>query len=348
MSKEVSKIERLMNLVAYFLNSRVVEPLSNLVGKIEGYDESLSPANIEKRWQRDRKDLEELGFVFEYVEEDGWGQSGYRLRKDSAVMPKLNLTSEEFALLELVRSTSSTLPRTLSELVGSAVTKLCHDHPMAEEIGPTQGAISPESTVDVYEPKHLTELETVLNALFDRSTIAFDYRSGSNSDAKRRKLDIYGVGGFRGSWYVVGYDHVADGVRMFNVERIEGDVALDPEGNAGSYDIPASFDIREHIGRAPWRIGTGGQGEVIVDVDKTVCWMIRREFDDVRVIEGASDGFERLAFAVNNPAALKQYLLGFGTRFKVVEPSGFREGVESSVQKALARYECDPANKVQD
>lgn len=58
-----------------------------------------------------------------------------------------------------------------------------------------------------------------------------------------RTIDPWGVVPHAGRWYVVGYDHRAEDVRLFRVDRIAAVLA----GGPGTVARPDDFDLRAHV-----------------------------------------------------------------------------------------------------
>jgi predicted DNA-binding transcriptional regulator YafY len=68
------------------------------------------------------------------------------------------------------------------------------------------------------------------------------YQSSSSPEAQARKLDPYGLVHRWGWWYVVGYCHLRQAVRLFRIDRIR-ELALTDE----AFTQPAGFDVREYL-----------------------------------------------------------------------------------------------------
>jgi proteasome accessory factor B len=72
--------------------------------------------------------------------------------------------------------------------------------------------------------------------------VAFDYQGVGRSAPQRRHLEPWGVVSRRGRWYVVGHDRDRDGVRVFRLSRIIGEVVHD--GAPGTVVVPEGVDVR--------------------------------------------------------------------------------------------------------
>ena len=91
---KVEKPERLLNLLAVFVSSRVPVPFSAIAGKVIGYDDGAEPDALEKRFDRDRLDLRELGVNVEYAQESAEMPAGYFVRKDAVFQRRVTITND--------------------------------------------------------------------------------------------------------------------------------------------------------------------------------------------------------------------------------------------------------------
>ena len=79
----------------------------------------------------------------------------------------------------------------------------------------------------------------------------------------------YGLGYREGEWYLVGRDTERDALRQFKVMRIQGAVQSKKRGG-NDFEIPAGFDIEEHVERAPWEY----EGERTEWAQPTSAWSL--------------------------------------------------------------------------
>ena len=69
-----------------------------------------------------------------------------------------------------------------------------------------------------------------------------------------RKVDPYHLLFEGGQFYLVGYSHERDDVRVFRLSRIRGKVAYATKAEH-DFQRPADFDPREYANRIPWQLG---------------------------------------------------------------------------------------------
>src|SRR5205814_4718780 len=59
--EEVSKTERILNLVSFLLKERRPVPWREIAGRVVGYDDGSDPKSLERRFERDKSALKEMG-----------------------------------------------------------------------------------------------------------------------------------------------------------------------------------------------------------------------------------------------------------------------------------------------
>src|ERR1700738_5733278 len=82
------------------------------------------------------------------------------------------------------------------------------------------------------------------------------------TDETERAIDPYGVVHHRGRWYVVGWCHLRDDVRMFRLDRV---LALEPRGGP-SDQKPVDFDCVDFVLKSPATVPFGWPMEVVLEI----------------------------------------------------------------------------------
>ena len=97
------KTERLMNLIFALLVSKQFLTKVQIRDAIADYREAPSPDAFDRMFERDKEELRELGIPVETGENDAYfdDEPGYRIRRDEAELPDLELTREEAAVIGL-------------------------------------------------------------------------------------------------------------------------------------------------------------------------------------------------------------------------------------------------------
>ena len=209
------KTERLLNLVICLLATGHYLTAEQIRHAVPGYppgDEAFK-----RMFERDKEELRELGIPLETGLSAG-DEAGYRIPRQAYELPELQLTPDEAAVLGLAARVWQRA--SLAEAASGALLKLR------------------AAGIDTDEPA----FPVLWQAVRDRRPVAFDYQGVGRSAPQRRHLRPWGVVSRRGRWYVVGHDADRDGVRVFRLSRIIGDVV--PDGAPGTVVVPDGVDVR--------------------------------------------------------------------------------------------------------
>ena len=98
---------------------------------------------------------------------------------------------------------------------------------------------SPEHAGGGYSPV----LQTVWDAFMSHRPVRFTYR-GAGGTERDREVELYGTFARGNHSYLVGFDREADAMRTFRTDRIVR--ARHTPASAGTYDVPAAFDIEDY------------------------------------------------------------------------------------------------------
>jgi proteasome accessory factor B len=343
----VRKAERLLNLIAFLLETdRLITP-QQIQDTVPGYAEQSWEA-FKRMFERDKEALREVGIPLEVapVALLGEPEEGYRIPKDRYYLPELDLAAEELASLwlaaGLVRLQDPTAART-------ALLKLAGELPPEVERARLSW-LSADLGLAV------PGLPRAFEAVAERRTISFDYRG--RSGPQTRTLDPYGLVHRKGTWYLVGRDHDRGENRSFRLDRVSGELRFRNKGGPGAdFDAPEGFrpqealEVPPFVGRpeaplkapdkpgaplkAPDRKESSPAVDALVRFDASTAWWIERTHPWLRLAWG-SDGDASARVPVSDNAGFVSWLLSLGEGVELVEPEALRGEV-------LARLEeiCD-------
>jgi len=356
MSK-IPRIERLLNLVSVLFHARAPVPWAEIKGNVVGYDDPAADETLERRFERDKNELRDMGIPVEYTPGDEFSNAGYLVPKIDCFLPAIELGAEDAAILALVgRIAGPALPPELAEHLSSAIRKLCFFAPDEPHVMSTSEerflftAAKPSSPSA--QPPHL---EAVVSAVAQRVTISFRYYAISQDDTRLRTVDPYGVGFHAGHWYVVGRDHERDQVRSFRLDRIRSAPSVAsadvlPNGEA-DFDPPEGFRLADHLGRQPWELPetAGMRGGLPlaakVRLDPTVAWMVRDNPPRDGQLKMKRDGSAMLTLSTQRPDALVRWILRFGAHAEAMAPQWLRKRCADAARRTAALYTEDGRGK---
>jgi proteasome accessory factor C len=157
--------------------------------------------------------------------------------------------------------------------------------------------------------------------------LEIDYYGAGRDARTTRRVDPYAVFARRGEWYLDAYCHLAEGDRLFRVDRIAalrttGEIVKRPDdrpGAAGTVYQPSPDDQRVELLLPP-----------------EARWVT--ETYPTESVDTEADGRLRVVMAVSSPAWLERLLLRLGPTATVVGPDdlpGFRA---AAARRVLSRY----------
>lgn len=312
------KTERLLNLVVCLLATRRFLTAAQIRQAVPGYPESDEA--FKRMFERDKEELRELGIPLE-VGADGEEETGYRIPPQAYELPELHLAPDEAAVLGLAARVWQRA--SLAEAASGALLKL-----RAAGID-TSAGLGAELGIDTRVDTDEAAFPALWEAVRDARPVSFDYQGIGRTTAQRRHLEPWGVVSRRGRWYVVGHDRDRDGVRVFRLSRIAGDVA--PDGPAGSVTVPPDVDVRRlafDFGEPPAapRLAT-------VRLRKGAAHGLRRWARDVRSVD---ETWDEAVLEFQGVDWFAPYLARFADAVVVVDPPDVREAVIQHLKAVLA------------
>src|SRR5450755_4267069 len=218
----MDRTERLLDLVALLLDAQ--EPVSWAELKeafAEDYGSGTDEAT-ERKFERDKAELLELGIPLTYVQGDEDRKDGYLLDRDAYYLPDVGFTPEEMAVL--YADPNLPAPRVRMEL----------------------GAVREARHV----PQHLEALWTAAST---RKSVTLVYASPRSPKPSHRTVDPYGLALRRGIWSLVGFCHERQALRTFHVHRIQDLKMNASKPRTADFQVPADFRLDEHVPHSPWQ-----------------------------------------------------------------------------------------------
>lgn len=176
--------------------------------------------------------------------------------------------------------------------------------------------------VDLDEP---TNLDIVRRAIAQRERIEIDYYSASRDERTTRRVDPYSAFTSEGHWYLNGLCHLAGGLRLFRIDRIQ-DVRLPGE----IFDPPD--------GSAPGEVFVPGPEarSVRLAIPSSSRWVVEA-YPCADVDERAGGGLV-VTLAVAGTAWLERLLLRLGPEAEVIDPPDLIDAGRRAAERILAAY----------
>lgn len=282
--------ERLLNLLALLLESRAGLRRDEITANPTlGYPPSAVASR--RAFERDKATLRAMGVPIRDV--GGDAETRYRVDPNEYYLPDLGLTDAELAALH-VAVTAVGLGSTAGE---GALMKL--------------GGLTGAGAVPVAD----LPLSEVLVPLFDasrrRAVVHFSYRG------RLRTLEPWGLTSKFGNWYVVGFDHDADDMRVYRADRIEDDIEA---GQPGAFTVPDDFRPEAYLEDRPWSYGGGRATDVSVLLDPGYEVAFLAVAGEDATAEHRDDGTTVVTIRAAEIRAVVDFVLGFLDHAEVLGP----------------------------
>lgn len=309
MADAPSRVERVLNLLALMLDTRVPRTREEYVREIAGYPEQ--PEANRRAFERDKEILRGMGVPITMETIGEVNDVGYRVRPEDYCLPDLGLTTDETAALRVAVSAVSLGDRTGQ----GALMKL--------------GGVGDQTSAPIASLPIAPALATLFEAYRHRAVVTFAYRG------ETRTLEPWGLSSKRGHWYVVGHDRVRDAVRAFRADRIDGDVEIGPED---AFRVPEGFRADDHIEDRAWLMGDGEAVTVRLAIDPDYVDGALGALGAEAQLAGnrADSGDVIVELTVTNRAAFRSFVLGFLEHAEVLEPPDVRADVVAWLEAVAA------------
>ncbi len=275
MAKDTEKLIRQLSLISFLMaNGRPVSALE-IKREVEGYS-SMNDDAFARRFYADRAELESLGISLQ-VEKPAEGffeAELYALPPENYYLPPIEFADGELAALR------TALGLLDGEFAYAEPLRLALQQVSWGRPSPLQEADTASIDVKLAPSgggrelsQRLAKIETAISR---RKTIEFSYYSMERDQVSDRKVDPYHLVFRNGQFYLIGYSHERDEVRVFRLSRIRGKVSYATKAEH-DFAPPEDFDRRDYASRADWQMGEiDGAGRVFVR--ERIAWLVERDF----------------------------------------------------------------------
>jgi proteasome accessory factor C len=171
-------------------------------------------------------------------------------------------------------------------------------------------------------------------ALEARRRVHLRYLVPSRDESTERDVDPMRLISFDAHWYLEGWCHRAEDVRLFRLDRIEALAILDEDGTPPATAEPRDLDsgvFTPHEQDQLVRLALGPGAVWVGDYYPT------ESFDP------APDGGALVTLRTADTAWLRRLMWRLGSQARVLEPSGLALEVRLGARKALEAYDGEPA-----
>ena len=176
------------------------------------------------------------------------------------------------------------------------------------------------------EPGVIATLQTAIDAY---RSVSMGYYTYGRDQETTRTIDPYRLYADQGQWYLTAHCHVAEGDRVFRVDRIRNAQMLD-DGFAPPAEQP-SLGVFSPSADDP---------RVVLELEPGARWVADQY--PTEATEELANGRLRVTLAVASPAWLERVMLRLGPEATVVDgPDWLRRCGADAAERILGRYRDD-------
>jgi predicted DNA-binding transcriptional regulator YafY len=173
----------------------------------------------------------------------------------------------------------------------------------------------------------------VNEAAVNRKSVEIIYFTMSRKKETKRKVDPYRIWFFNGTFYLIGFCHFREEVRIFALDRIK---VLHQTKEA--FQIPVNFDLDKFLGDS-FGVFQGEPTKVRIRFSPEVAGYIKEMiWHDSQKMEPQKDGSLLFEAVVAGTQEIKYWVLGWGSHAHVLEPESLKEEIRAQAMATLNLY----------
>jgi proteasome accessory factor BC len=317
MAKDTEKLIRQLSLISYLMAERRPVTALEIRRDVEGYS-GMNEDAFARRFYADRSELESLRIqlTVDRPADGAAEQENYSLRPENFHLPAIAFTDKELAALQ----TSLSLldgEFAYAEPLRLALQQITWGRPSPLR-APEQRSVALGITASAGGHELSARLAKVETAIFRNKTILFEYYTMERDEVGPRRVDPYHLLFQGGQFYLLGYSHEREAIRVFRLSRIRGKVSYATKAEH-DFRRPADFDPRAYANRADWQLGEErGVAEVLIS--EPIAWQVERHFGRYGEIREADGGDKLFLTGYSNPRGVISWVLGLGVNARLQGP----------------------------
>lgn len=160
--------------------------------------------------------------------------------------------------------------------------------------------------------------------------LRLDYLVAARDESTRRDVDPMRVINIDAHWYLEGWCHRAQDVRLFRLDRVEAMQVLDVDGTPPAQAQPRDLSAELFVpGEADLRVR--------IELDPSAAWV--SDYYPTEHVEQRPDGSQVVTLRTADTNWLRRLLWRLGGQGRVLEPQSLAEEVAEGARAAVAAYQ---------
>jgi proteasome accessory factor C len=323
-AKDTEKLIRQLSLISFLMAERRSVTALEIKQEVEGYS-GMNDDAFARRFYADRAELESLGIDLKVDKpaDGSYEAESYTLPPENFYLPAIEFSDAELGALRMALSLLDG-EFAYAEPLRLALQQLSWGKPAPLGAVDNQ-PVALAQTAEAGGRELSQRLSKVETAIFRRKTIVFDYYTIGRDAEEKRKVDPYQLLYQRGQFYLIGYSHERQDIRVFRLSRIRGKVSYSSKAEH-DFARPEDFDHRWYATRTDWQLGEP-QGKARIWLSPRVDWLIERHYGHAGTVEPAADAddapSEGSVFETEyaDARAIVAWVLELGDRARLLGPA---------------------------
>ena len=338
MAKDTEKLIRQLSLISYLMAERRPVTALEIRRDVEGYS-GMNEDAFARRFYADRAELDSLGIqlTVDRPSDGAAEQENYSLRPENFHLPAIEFTDDELAALQVALSLLDG-EFAYAEPLRLALQQITWGRPSPLD-GPEQNSLALGITASAGGHELSQRLAKIETAIFRQKTVTFDYFTMERDEIGARKVDPYHLLFRGGQFYLLGWSHEREAIRVFRLSRIQGKVAYATKAEH-DFKRPEEFDPREYASRADWQFGEE-QGVAEILVSERIAWQVERNFGRYGEIE-KGDGDVVFTTPYSSSRQLISFVFSLGEHAKIAGPPELVSETKERISLIVKRHEGQP------
>lgn len=332
MAAAVDRTERLLDLVALFLDA--THPVTWEEVRDAFPDEYAGSEDAaQRKFERDKTELHELGIPLTHLHETDERPAGYVLDRNAYYLPEVGLTPEELAVLYAAGSAalaSGAFPGRQDLAHALRKVGFFADGPLpAPRVRLELGGVADAREL----PGRLELLWGAINA---KKSVELDYFSPHTRTVTKRRVDPWGLALRRGIWNLVGWCHLRKDARTFAVHRIRRAEINALKPRVADFEIPKDFRLDAYVATWPWQHKFHEPVDVTLRLAGELAPLAEQLFPAKAT---RSDGVAELSVPATDLDGLVTYVLSLGSNARIMTPEKAVARAKELAQRVLDAHQ---------
>ncbi len=328
----MDRTERLLDLLALLLDAKHPVSWAQLREAFPRDYGSGSDDACERKFERDKAELLEVGIPLRFLQGDDDRPEGYVLDREAYYLPPVTFSPEELAVLYtagVAALDSGAFPGRRE--LAHALRKVGYLAPGE----PPRVSVRMELDSPGGSARVAGLLETLWEAVSARKRVTLRYRSPRQQAITERAVDPYGLALHDGVWSLVGHCQLRGGLRTFLVHRIEDLSVNTRQPRTPDFELPKDFELDAHVARHAWRLPDHAPLEVHLRLSAQLLPLAHHHWPDARL---EPDGL--VAITCTSLDGLLRTVLPRGRAARVVAPARAVERMRELLERTAAAHEA--------